>query len=970
MLVGRLIKWLLFALLAWCALIVIVVTPLLNLFIDKMVSEATGRPFDSAIVLIDPIDLALSIEDVVLTETDGRPIASFQLARVDFGLWRTLINPGIQLESITLNDPTVHSRLAADGTLNLQQLADELAERNASSAATDESSVNEGELPQIHVGRLAIDGGAIYFEDQAITPAFSSGIHKLSVTVTELSTIVGSAPMSQVLSFELLDGGAVAWTGQGQIVEPQVTGSLSLSALELSPLVNYGLQLPSVAVTGGTLSAEIALQASSPEQFTLAFTPIALDNVQLIANPTQTTPDELGFQRFTVADIRIDGTKQTVTVNSTSLEGFFMTSQEVEDSLTLVTALTGSSTQVDDTQDLAATPGETSSEATVSESGVANNEPESAWTVEVVDTSVSEGKLYIETPRLKEGHIALDGITLGLDRFTWPTASQSQFDIDTLLNQHATVDVNGQGDLLVGDLAVNTQIADLRLSQSEPLFQDQLNIGLSGGSTSAELQISTRHFIPEKLQGRLVIKDFDAHIEDTDTNLLAFNQFRVEGIDLDATEQTLVLDKISLTGAQAALLIRSDGSINATRVQVVSEDVSDASEAYAEEIAEQTESTEDDTATWAISIPKATVSDSELTFRDESLPLQFTAVIADLSLGMRDFDTRTDSTLEFSGGGAIDGYAPVTIEGKIGHFSQPENGNFKLAMSGVDIARLTPYSATFVGYPINRGVMTTELDYVLTGGRVKGNNSLRVQGLELGKKTDSESALDLPVKTAVALLTDAAGVIELDLEVGGEVNDPQFNVWSALWQAAGTMVTNLVAAPFKLLASLGGAEEIDEVVRFSAGGETLDAAAMGQLDVLADGLSQRPQLTLVLDPGIHRVLDTQKLQRLALREQLLAEGVDQDDIDRKSPAWEAAIQARAVTAGLAEGLTPLEWRQQLEAQIQIPQSTLSELALERAAAVKRYLVNSGELDPERAIISPWDQSSDDLVGVRLDIEAR
>ena len=58
------------------------------------------------------------------------------------------------------------------------------------------------------------------------------------------------------------------------------------------------------------------------------------------------------------------------------------------------------------------------------------------------------------------------------------------------------------------------------------------------------------------------------------------------------------------------------------------------------------------------------------------------------------------------------------------------------------------------------------------------------------------------VLLALALLTDSKGVIDMEIPVGGNVDDPQFNVGSVVIGALVNLITKAITSPFTLLASL------------------------------------------------------------------------------------------------------------------------------------------------------------------------
>jgi hypothetical protein len=206
------------------------------------------------------------------------------------------------------------------------------------------------------------------------------------------------------------------------------------------------------------------------------------------------------------------------------------------------------------------------------------------------------------------------------------------------------------------------------------------------------------------------------------------------------------------------------------------------------------------------------------------------------------------------------------------------------------------------------------------------------------------------------LLTDSNGVIQMNVPVSGDVNDPQFSIGSVVAGAFVNIITKAVTAPFKLLASLVGSEEDLQRINFPLGSAELDEAGIARLVQLNEALAQRPQLTLVITGRLNTEADRTSLQQLALKQQLIAEGLTEADFDSKSPAWEKAVNERFNALGTADGdqVSTLQKYDAVTQRIEIPDHDLQELIEARAVAVKSYLVNDAGLAPDRAVITQSD----------------
>jgi hypothetical protein len=289
--------------------------------------------------------------------------------------------------------------------------------------------------------------------------------------------------------------------------------------------------------------------------------------------------------------------------------------------------------------------------------------------------------------------------------------------------------------------------------------------------------------------------------------------------------------------------------------------------------------------------------------------------------------------------------------------------------------RLSPYTTKFAGRKIDAGRLALDLRYRLDGGRLAGENGVRIEKLKLGEKVDYPGAVDLPLGLAVALLTGPDGSIKLDMPVTGNVDDPQFSIGSVVMKTFANLIGKLAASPFNLLGRLVGmdSEELDRV-EFRPGSAELAPPEQEKLSKLAEALIMRPNLAMDL-----RGVSDSEADSAALREARLAAEVEVELSQR--PADDAAMlterRRRVLEALAAERLSvdlsvlreenrrpedPAQadgrqvldlpaylaaLEQLLEAAEVVSQEDLDNLAGERALAVQNALTGDAQIDPSR-----------------------
>jgi hypothetical protein len=290
---------------------------------------------------------------------------------------------------------------------------------------------------------------------------------------------------------------------------------------------------------------------------------------------------------------------------------------------------------------------------------------------------------------------------------------------------------------------------------------------------------------------------------------------------------------------------------------------------------------------------------------------------------------------------------------------------------------------------------------VINDGMLQGKNSVVMSDLVLGEKVDHPDAASLPLGLAVALLKDADGVIDIELPVEGDINDPEFKIGGVVWKAFAGLITNIISAPFRLLGNLIGIDSEDlGQFEFLAGRSDLTPPELEKVVQLKEALQKRPELRVEISGVTDPAVDTPALKLIHLRA-LAGErlGQEQELGDRDSESMLLDVEIRGVVealfiernpeiplegikaehtnppAGDPEGKPVLDdlayatdlWERLLASEV-ISDQDLTDLAQARATAISTAFLASGEFDESRVVIAePKEVESEDGEWVRLEL---
>lgn len=209
-------------------------------------------------------------------------------------------------------------------------------------------------------------------------------------------------------------------------------------------------------------------------------------------------------------------------------------------------------------------------------------------------------------------------------------------------------------------------------------------------------------------------------------------------------------------------------------------------------------------------------------------------------------------------------YAAIALDGLIADrgsfrakgqaaFDDPRrNHDVLFEFKNVPLKTANAYFMKYAGYPIQDGRLDLMLNYKAKDAELVGQNRFVIKDIELGEEVPNFQGRRLPLRLAIALLEDSDNVIDISLGIKGNVDSPEFSATGLVWQAIRTVLTNIVTAPFRALASLLGLQS-DAPIHAVLGESSYLPVDQEKLDKLAGVLVKRPNATIefvgVFDPS-------------------------------------------------------------------------------------------------------------------------
>lgn len=502
---------------------------------------------------------------------------------------------------------------------------------------------------------------------------------------------------------------------------------------------------------------------------------------------------------------------------------------------------------------------------------------------------------------------------------------------------------------------------DLRLPPFAPYFTDIARFALESGAldVTGRLGFNQGKSLQASFQGRVAVRDFAANDLDLDERFLAWKRLAANGIDWQLAPGRLSIREVVAEKPFTRLIVGADKTLNLSHIIVTPADAAPAAASPAPVPAGKP------AAPYPLRVERIRVQNGAMLFADFTLRPQFATGIQALEGDITGISSAPGTRATVKLKGRVDEFGKADISGTLDPLAGDRYTDLKVRFSDLELTTLTPYSAKFAGYRIDKGKLNLDLGYLIQDRKLQATNKVVLNQLTLGDKVDSPDAMNLPLKLAVAILKDKDGVIDIDLPLSGSLDDPQFRVAPLVWKALLNLLTKAATAPFSLIAGLvGGGDDMDAVA-FAAGDASLSPEGADKLGKLAQALAQRPGLGVEIRGAYDPADDARALRAVrfdaAYRKRLAEGGKPRKVLEAmftETLGAEALARQRALSLKPAEGgdlqvaedryLAAL--REELAARETVLEGDLRQLALERARVLRARLVEGSSVEAARIFV--------------------
>ncbi|MDO8825942.1 DUF748 domain-containing protein [Methylophaga sp.] len=879
----------------------------------KTLHDRLGVEASVETIHFNPYTFETTVEQLQLSNAENEPLASWDRLYLNLQPLQ-LFQRKLRLEEITLDSPKLSFRRYSTSDNTLTRLADSWNASATADAVSAEADDSSEPFFTLEIGEFHYNDGEIAYRDDVPATRFETVLSLINIHLDSFSTAAGQTA-NKDLVIALENDAKLTLNGKMVLSPLQFTGQIDLQNFSLQTPYRYlQAQLP-FELQQGRLDLQLAYAIDLADTANVEISEINLDLSGFSLHQPGEAAAILQGGALTVSNGNFVFPENQLSIDEVALNDFKLVatqnSQGELNWLQLFAPLL--ETEADEA------PAE--SELPPLQLNIAN--------IQINNTALAIEDQMPATP----ANLALM-LSASLQNFSLATDQQMPF--TTHISLESGGEITAEGDLqLFPSLAVQaeTGIERLSLIPVQPYLNNYAHIEMVSGKLDSAASVTSNQQEPFAIQGNLGLTDLHLDNQQLDEKLLSLDSLSVNSIDFSLAKQRLAISEVIVNALYSRVLINENGETNLALLM----------KEQPESAPTQTETSESEASnSFDVSLGRVKINNASSRFTDQNLPIVFDALMQKLNGEISGFSTSSKQPVDIALEGQVDEFGMVEINGAMNPLNVTGQTTIKLAFSNLDLPAMSPYTVKFAGRQIAEGKGDIDLTYAVIDSELSASNKIVIRDIRLGERVESPDALDLPLDLAVSLLKNSDGVIELNIPVSGNVNDPQFAMGPVIRGAIGNALRNIVSAPFRFLGSLigigSGDEEIDEI-RFRAGRSDLAPPEQEKLNKLVEALSQRPQLALQIPAPFDETADRQSLQKTAVEQRIenrLSETASADPLDVKR---QKILEQLYSEAGLSADLQSLQ--QEFSTNDNVEEQTESELdVLAYNDSLKKHLIEA------------------------------
>ncbi|EKR7964222.1 DUF748 domain-containing protein, partial [Campylobacter fetus] len=513
---------------------------------------------------------------------------------------------------------------------------------------------------------------------------------------------------------------------------------------------------------------------------------------------------------------------------------------------------------------------------------------------------------------------------------------------DDNLNLKSSAKININKNELGGDINLNLN----NLNFAKPYIKRYLNIA----DLNAKINFNAKINYTDKLSAKADLNVNNFYIKDDRNEILG--SFKTLSQNINLNDKNILISNVKLENPHLKFVVSKQKELNILNL-IKNQDSKTSNE-------EQSDN-------FKLSLKNLTLKNGSLEFKDDSLALPFDTNITKISTTINELSNDKISNIALHGVVANYGFSEILVTTL--PFDPRSNTDLIVRFKNINLKNITPYSVKFLGYEIDNGRLSVNLNYKIKNSILSGANSLNFDNLTLGREIPSKDAVSLPLKLAISILKDSNNQIDINLPIWGDLNSPEFSYSGIVIQAIFQLFSDVVTSPFRFIGNVLGINT-DEIssVDFAPGTAFLLETNESKIKKLADIAKKKPEIIFTLTPTYSQIPDSYAIADRSVSKDILLV------MNTKDLSYENALKEMFKKKfNNSEFINEKDAKEKLISLVKINQDRILAIAQKRVENLRKKLMENGVKEGQIEILNIKDvkgQANDKKVSMQINIRTR
>ena len=897
----------------------------------------------------NPFTLNAKIYKFKLTNEDNSSDIYLDKLAIDFSLLKSIEKRHISFKNITLDGIYLNIIEEKDGTFNLSKIVKPREDKPKEETKTENSDI------KFLISKIDLLNTNINFTTLVKNEPFTINLKDINYTIYDLGTYK-NALSSNDLKFKLNEHTDVSIGGAFRLEPFNMYGKILINDLRIKELFNFKKEIFNFDINDNSnLNLVLNYSIDTANEFDLKLSSelLEVNDLKLTQNKTQIASlNKLDIKRFDFdlinQDIKLDG------INFKDLNAKMVSDKNGINFANLTHQTKSKEIKKEEPK---AEEKTTSKPWIVTLSNIDLN-TNFNFDDKVNKTQIDAKSTTINLKNLKiiDSKVDLNSLSLKNPTLTYLDntnkldikSKNTTINLDKLALENSILEIS-KIELSKGNLDLKEKNSNINLNtQNLNLIVDALKIEDSKTSiNSINLRIPNTKVddIKSKLNAKISNTNLDVKeflLNNSDIKISAVNLTKTN-FELDDKANNLKINANNLNLNISKLSNNKSGfkiektNLNNPNISVILGKNTNPKKDDKEVTKKATNSKESSSKT-KLNIGPVNINNASFTFEDKNLPLPFKTTVSKLNGKISEVKSNKSSRTNLKVDGVVDKYGVAKITGIVDPNNIKILTDINMKFKNIAMQNFTPYTGKFIGRELKSGKLDLDLKYNIDKSNLDAKNNIVITKLELGKQIESPEAVSLPLEIAISLLENSKNVIDINLPVSGNVDDPQFSVGSIVWKAFVNLITKAVTAPFSLLGAVFNFSE-DEIksVNFDYLESDITPVQKETLDKIAQILTAKKNIAIKISASYDK-----NKELFALKEEkYLAKNKDDKKLSK-------------------------EERDELISKEKVDDKKLELIAKNRVQNIKNYLLKEKSISNKQVILTEELEDSNSSINLKIE----